>query len=254
MSNFFDQQQPDPTQQYSGQGKEASRIIEWLKAGTANIATLKATVATLITAVVTTLTATVANIASLLAIDYKITVTDTTVHAAFTCNTTVIINKGTATTQTISTNNASTSGIVVTLINIGAGIVTVDFDGTANDPTLNQGCSAKFVWTGAVWEPITTIHGSNANGDWEKLPSGTMIQWGRHAVTASLASYAITFPISFTSTTYSITFGAENGTSPSDIYIFCYSRAATGISDYLRGTGWAGQTNFVNWIANGYWK
>jgi hypothetical protein len=206
MSNFMENGNKD-LQQYQGQGATASQLIEWLKAGTANIATLKATVATLITAVVTTLTASVANIASLLAIDYKVTVTDTTTHAQFTCNTTVIINKSTATTQTISTNNASTSGIVVTLINIGAGVATVDFDGTANDPTLNQGCAAKFVWTGAVWEPLTAISGSNANGSWIKFPDGTMEQWGNVA-TASLTSNGygpyyiayggyITYPIQF---------------------------------------------------------
>jgi len=97
-------------------------------------------------------------------------------------------------------------------------------------------------------------YGSNANGNWIKYPDGTIEQWGRHAVTASLGSYTINFPLSFLDNLYTITFGAENGTAPSDIYIFCYNRSASSINDYLRGAGWSIQTNFVNWHAIGKWK
>lgn len=93
--------------------------------------------------------------------------------------------------------------------------------------------------TGNMVTSFNQFGNSLTDNGWQKLPSGLIIQWG-----SRLNNGSVTFPVAFTATPYSVTFGGLGG-SGSDAYMTALSN--TGFT--IAGVD-SGETNYYIAIGN----
>jgi hypothetical protein len=100
-------------------------------------------------------------------------------------------------------------------------------------------------------------HSNSATSGYQKLPSGTIIQWGTVAVTSSSAIvFPITFPNSATSVIGSVNYGASSVPANPNICQFALG-SNSGFTAYATaspsgGGAWYAGAADISWIAIGY--
>jgi hypothetical protein len=155
----------------------------------------------------------------------------------------------------------SQTGCVIT--RSGTDIIVLG-QGVNTSVNLLEYDSVEFISVGAGWYAISgeakmkqtsSFASSLAASGYQKLPSGLIIQWGQLAPSSLAAGAAatITFPIAFTSATYSIlTTNASSvgggGVSPAS----SYGAASISVSQFsLQNQTTASKSEYVWWFAIG---
>lgn len=131
---------------------------------------------------------------------------------------------------------------------------------TATSLVVNDGGSVMFVSDGsASWfaTGIATLKyadefsASLAGNGYQKLPSGLIIQWGQTGNIVAGGSQAISFPVAFTTSVYSMAFANAYATGVASITASIgatFSGALVGFTAYNQGTA---NNNAAGWIAIG---
>ena len=92
--------------------------------------------------------------------------------------------------------------------------------------------------------PIANNYGSTENGQYLKMPDGTLIQWGQES-NASSSNHSLSFPVAFVSGDYTVV-GTNTSGTQSNFMISTSSSSSCMV--YISGTV------RLLWIAIGRWK
>lgn len=130
----------------------------------------------------------------------------------------------------------------------------IKFSGIDATVDSSGNCYAKAPASDVANSIVTTVNKSKATNGYFQLGNGLIIQWGSYTYSDD-STHTITFPKSFSSTNYSISFGHQlKESNTCDFYgpqITNGTKSTTSCTVFTRNAGTARSANIM-WIAIGY--